>query len=59
MALRLPLQWLALHIERKNNRAENITLAFCWSHLRRRFVEIERTSPAPAAKEVLSRIGQL
>jgi hypothetical protein len=45
--------------ERKNNCAESITLAFCWSHLRRRFVEIERTSPAPAAKEALVRIGQL
>ncbi len=44
---------------RKNNCAETITLAFCWSHLRRRFVEIERTSPAPAAKEALVRIGQL
>ena len=45
--------------ERKNNCAETITLAFCWSHLRRRFVEIERNSPAPAAKEALVRIGQL
>ena len=45
--------------ERKNNCAQSITLAFCWSHLRRRFVEIERTSPAPAAKEALSRIAQL
>jgi transposase len=44
---------------RKNNCAESITLAFCWSHLRRRFVEIERTSPAPAAKEASVRIGQL
>ena len=44
---------------RKDNCAETITLAFCWSHLRRRFVEIERTSPAPAAKEALVRIGQL
>ena len=40
--------------DRKNNCAESITLAFCWSHLRRRFVEIERTSPAPAAKEAWS-----
>ncbi|MGA7585942.1 MAG: IS66 family transposase [Rouxiella badensis] len=45
--------------ERKNNCADSITLAFCWSHLRRRFVEIERTSPAPVAKEALVRIGQL
>jgi len=40
-------------------RADRITLAFCWSHLRRRFVEIERTSPAPTAKEALARIAQL
>jgi transposase len=38
------------------------TLAFCWSHLRRQFVKIEReTSPAPApvAREALERIAQL
>jgi Transposase IS66 family len=34
-------------------------LAFCWLHLRRRFVEIEPFSPAPTAKEALSRIAQL
>lgn len=44
---------------RKTNCVETITLAFCWSHLRRRFVEIERTSPAPVAKDALGRIGQL
>ncbi len=40
-------------------RAEGVVLAFCWSHLRRRFVEIERSGPAPTAKEALSRIAQL
>jgi transposase len=44
---------------RDQERAERITLAFCWSHLRRRFVEIERASPAPTVKEALSRIAQL
>jgi transposase len=44
---------------RDQERAGRITLAFCWSHLRRRFVEIERASSAPTAKEALSRIGQL
>jgi len=44
---------------RDQARAERITLAFCWSHLRRRFVEIVRAGPAPTAKEALSRIAQL
>jgi transposase len=39
--------------------AGRIELAFCWSHLRRRFIEIERTGSAPTAKETLERIGQL
>lgn len=34
-------------------------LAFRWSHLRRRLVEIERAGPAPTAKEAPSRIAQL
>ena len=50
---------------KERNCADRITLAFCWSHLRRRFVEIERranvyrerqaltTGPAPTAKEAL------
>jgi transposase len=38
------------------------TLAFCWSHLRRQFVKIEREAspaPAPVAHEALERIAQL
>jgi hypothetical protein len=38
------------------------TLAFCWSHLRRQFVKIEREAapaPAPVAREALERIAQL
>jgi hypothetical protein len=33
--------------ERKNNCAQNITLAFCWSHLRRRFVKSNAPAPLP------------
>lgn len=38
------------------------TLAFCWAHLRRQFVKIEREAapaPAPVAREALERIAQL
>lgn len=38
------------------------TLAFCWSHLRRQFVKIEREAapaPAPIAREALERIATL
>ena len=44
---------------KEKNCADRITLAFCWSHLRRRFVEIERRGAAPTAKEALQRIAQL
>jgi len=40
----------------------DVTLAFCWSHLRRQFVQLEREaapSPAPIAHEALQRIAQL
>jgi transposase len=33
--------------------------AFCWSHWRRKFVEIDRAGPAPIAHEVLKRIAAL
>jgi transposase len=39
-----------------------VTLAFCWSHLRRQFVQLEREAapaPAPVAREALQRIAQL
>jgi len=35
-----------------------ITLAHCWAHVRRQYVEAEASSP-PAAAEVLTRIGEL
>lgn len=36
-----------------------VQLAFCWSHVRRRFYEINTASPAPVAAEALARIGAL
>src|ERR1700730_16345719 len=37
----------------------NVALAFCWSHVRRRFYEIQAASPAPIAAQALVRIGAL
>jgi len=39
--------------------AERIVLAFCWTHLRRRFYEIAKAGDAPIASEALSRIAAL
>jgi transposase len=36
-----------------------VELAFCWSHVRRRFYELAAAGPAPIASEALARIGQL
>jgi transposase len=36
-----------------------VTLAFCWSHARRRFYEIAKAGHAPIAEEVLARIARL
>jgi transposase len=36
-----------------------VTLAFCWSHLRRKFYEIYVGGNAPIATEALARIGKL
>lgn len=36
-----------------------VSLAFCWSHVRRRFYELARGGPAPIAAEALERIGEL
>jgi len=38
---------------------EAITLAFCWSHVRRRFYELAAAGPAPIASEALERIAGL
>jgi transposase len=36
-----------------------VELAFCWSHVRRRFYEIQVATPAPIASEALMRIAAL
>ena len=36
-----------------------VTLAYCWSHLRRKFYEIAAKGPAPIASEALVRIHRL
>jgi transposase len=38
---------------------EDITLAFCWAHLRRRFYDIAKDGNAPIASEALERIAAL
>jgi transposase len=37
----------------------DVQLAFCWSHVRRRFYELAAAGPAPIASEALERIGKL
>jgi transposase len=36
-----------------------VSLAFCWSHVRRKFYELAQSGPAPIATEALERIGEL
>ena len=36
-----------------------VTLAFCWSHLRRRFYDLAKSGDAPIAQETLQRIAAL
>ncbi len=36
-----------------------VSLAFCWSHVRRRFYDLAQAGPAPIATEVLARIAEL
>jgi transposase len=36
-----------------------VTLAFCWAHVRRRFYELAAAGPAPIASEALARVGEL
>lgn len=35
-----------------------VFLAFCWSHVRRRFYELAAAGPAPIASEALRRIAE-
>ncbi|HEY0293103.1 MAG TPA: IS66 family transposase [Hansschlegelia sp.] len=37
----------------------DVTLAFCWSHVRRRFYELAAAGPAPIASQALERIAAL
>ena len=39
--------------------AAKVTLAFCWSHWRRKFYDIAKNGPAPIAEEALRRIAAL
>jgi transposase len=39
--------------------ADRITVAFCWSHLRREFFEIAERGDAPIATEAVARIAQI
>jgi transposase len=39
--------------------AGDVVLAFCWSHVRRQFYEIQASTPAPIAAEALVRIAAL
>ncbi|WP_108179690.1 IS66 family transposase [Phreatobacter oligotrophus] len=36
-----------------------VSLAFCWSHVRRKFYELAQSGPAPIAAEALTRIAEL
>ena len=38
---------------------DQVKLAFCWSHVRRRFYELAAAGPAPIASEALKRIAKL
>ena len=40
-------------------RRNSVQLAFCWSHVRRRFYELVAAGPAPIAAQALERIGAL
>jgi hypothetical protein len=40
-------------------RKNSVQLAFCWSHVRRRFYELAAAGPAPIASEALKRIAEL
>jgi hypothetical protein len=39
--------------------ADRITVAFCWSHLRREFFKIAERGDAPIATEAVARIAQI
>jgi transposase len=45
--------------DRLDQRSGPVTLAFCWSHGRRGFVELHKATGSPIAAEVLTRIAAL
>jgi transposase len=46
-------------LEKGNRPAGPIKLAFCWTHLRRRFYEFHKSTGSPIASEAMDRIGML
>jgi transposase len=46
-------------LTRRGRAGNAVTLAFCWSHWRRRFYEIAKAGSAPIAEEALRRIAGL
>jgi len=46
-------------VGRRRRAGNAVTLAFCWSHWRRKFYEIAKSGPAPIASEALERIAAL
>jgi len=46
-------------VARRGRAGNAVTLAFCWSHWRRRFYEIAKAGSAPIAEEALRRIAGL
>jgi len=49
----------AVHGRLNEARSPQVTLAFCWSHFRRRFYDIAKGGNAPIATDALLRIGRL
>lgn len=46
-------------VARRGRAGNAVTLAFCWSHWRRRFYEIAKAGSAPIAEEALRRIAEI
>jgi transposase len=47
------------HLVGRTGSNDSMTLAFCWSHVRRGFYDLAKTKAAPIAMEALSRIAAL
>ena len=47
------------HLVGRPGSNDSVTLAFCWSHVRRGFYDLAKTKAAPIAMEALSRIAAL